>query len=156
MCARSGDGGLARRTPSAEVRRVGRVDLGFDVARRQPLFGQRSRQWRSIHRRWRAACCPRLCVLRGVWKCRLTCLSSSAYLGICLCSWLFSKPLHRRPGLCRCMLDLCAVGRLLQLLGEWQEYGSAIIFVNRQVEADELFTELLKVNSLSACFSALA
>ncbi|EPT32005.1 DEAD/DEAH box helicase domain-containing protein [Toxoplasma gondii ME49] len=34
--------------------------------------------------------------------------------------------------------------RLLQLLGEWQEHGSVIIFVNRQVEADELFTELLK------------
>ncbi|PFH33814.1 DEAD/DEAH box helicase domain-containing protein [Besnoitia besnoiti] len=34
--------------------------------------------------------------------------------------------------------------RLLQLLGEWQEHGSIIIFVNRQVEADELFTELLK------------
>ncbi|KAL8272150.1 hypothetical protein Esti_003919 [Eimeria stiedai] len=34
--------------------------------------------------------------------------------------------------------------RLLQLLGDWQDYGSAIIFVNKQIEADELFAELLK------------
>lgn len=35
--------------------------------------------------------------------------------------------------------------RLLQLLGEWNEHGSIIIFVSRQNEADELFAELLKV-----------
>lgn len=35
--------------------------------------------------------------------------------------------------------------RLLQLLGEWHEHGSIIIFVARQLEADELFAELLKV-----------
>lgn len=35
--------------------------------------------------------------------------------------------------------------RLLQLLGEWNEHGSIIIFVAKQVEADELFAELLKV-----------
>eukprot|EP00922_Rhytidocystis_sp_ex-Travisia-forbesii_P056685 GHVS01083865.1.p1 GENE.GHVS01083865.1~~GHVS01083865.1.p1 ORF type:complete len:849 (+),score=135.40 GHVS01083865.1:158-2704(+) len=34
--------------------------------------------------------------------------------------------------------------RLLQLLGEWHEHGSIIIFVTRQTEADELFAELLK------------
>ncbi|XP_026189640.1 uncharacterized protein LOC34617984 [Cyclospora cayetanensis] len=34
--------------------------------------------------------------------------------------------------------------RLLQLLGDWQDYGSIIIFVNKQIEADELFAELLK------------
>lgn len=37
------------------------------------------------------------------------------------------------------------VRRLLQLLGDWQDYGSIIVFVNKQIEADELFTELLKV-----------
>lgn len=36
--------------------------------------------------------------------------------------------------------------RLLQLLGEWNEHGSIIIFVSRQNEADELFAELLKVS----------
>lgn len=40
---------------------------------------------------------------------------------------------------------LCASNRLLQLLGDWQDYGSIIIFVNKQIEADELFAELLKV-----------
>ena len=38
------------------------------------------------------------------------------------------------------------VCRLLQLLGDWQDYGSIIIFVNKQIEADELFAELLKVS----------
>ncbi|KAK2196112.1 bifunctional Helicase superfamily 1-2 [Babesia duncani] len=33
---------------------------------------------------------------------------------------------------------------LLKLLGEWHEHGSIIIFVNRQLDADGLFTELLK------------
>lgn len=36
--------------------------------------------------------------------------------------------------------------RLLQLLGEWNEHGSIIIFVARQTEADELFAQLLKVS----------
>lgn len=35
--------------------------------------------------------------------------------------------------------------RLLQLLGEWSEHGSTIVFVARQTQADELFAELLKV-----------
>ncbi|XP_053993125.1 probable ATP-dependent RNA helicase DDX46 [Hylaeus volcanicus] len=34
--------------------------------------------------------------------------------------------------------------RLLQLLGEWNDHGSIIIFVSKQNEADELFAELLK------------
>jgi len=34
--------------------------------------------------------------------------------------------------------------RLLQLLGEWQEHGSIIIFVHQQKDVDEMFTELLK------------
>ncbi|UKK01170.2 RNA helicase [Theileria orientalis] len=33
--------------------------------------------------------------------------------------------------------------KLLKLLGEWHEHGSIIIFVNRQVDADNLFTDLL-------------
>ncbi|EKX72653.1 DEAD box ATP-dependent RNA helicase family member protein [Theileria equi strain WA] len=33
---------------------------------------------------------------------------------------------------------------LLKLLGEWHEHGSIIIFVNRQLDADNLFAELLK------------
>ena len=35
--------------------------------------------------------------------------------------------------------------RLLELLGEWQEKGSILIFVDKQIEADELFKELFKV-----------
>lgn len=34
--------------------------------------------------------------------------------------------------------------RLLQLLGEWHEHGSIIIFVHQQKDVDEMFTELLK------------
>jgi len=34
--------------------------------------------------------------------------------------------------------------RLLQLLGEWHEHGSMIIFVHQQKDVDEMFTELLK------------
>jgi len=34
--------------------------------------------------------------------------------------------------------------RLLQLLGEWHEHGSVIIFVHQQKDVDEMFTELLK------------
>ncbi|XP_061385323.1 uncharacterized protein LOC133320742 [Danaus plexippus] len=34
--------------------------------------------------------------------------------------------------------------RLLQLLGEWAEHGSIIIFISRQSEADELFADLLR------------
>lgn len=34
--------------------------------------------------------------------------------------------------------------RLLQLLGEWHEHGSIIIFVQQQNDVDEMFTELLK------------
>lgn len=33
---------------------------------------------------------------------------------------------------------------LLKLLGEWHEHGSIIIFVNRQIDADNMFAELLK------------
>nr|PVC50614.1 chromosome condensation protein [Theileria orientalis] len=33
--------------------------------------------------------------------------------------------------------------KLLKLLGEWHEHGSIIIFVNRQLDADNLFTDLL-------------
>ncbi|CDR98094.1 DEAD/DEAH box helicase and helicase conserved C-terminal domain containing protein, putative [Babesia bigemina] len=33
---------------------------------------------------------------------------------------------------------------LLKLLGEWHEHGSIIIFVNRQVDADNMFAELIK------------
>src|SRR3569833_475555 len=35
--------------------------------------------------------------------------------------------------------------RLMQLLGEWYEKGSILIFVDKQIEADELFKELYKV-----------
>lgn len=34
--------------------------------------------------------------------------------------------------------------KLLQLLGEWHELGSIIIFVHQQKDVDEMFTELLK------------
>eukprot|EP00930_Biecheleria_cincta_P055169 TRINITY_DN4151_c0_g1_i1.p1 TRINITY_DN4151_c0_g1~~TRINITY_DN4151_c0_g1_i1.p1 ORF type:complete len:1282 (+),score=365.70 TRINITY_DN4151_c0_g1_i1:151-3996(+) len=34
--------------------------------------------------------------------------------------------------------------RLLQLLGEWHEHGAIIIFVHKQQDVDEMFTELLK------------
>lgn len=34
--------------------------------------------------------------------------------------------------------------RLLQILGEWHEHGSVIIFVHQQKDVDEMFTELLK------------
>eukprot|EP00927_Polykrikos_kofoidii_P008085 TRINITY_DN13344_c0_g1_i1.p1 TRINITY_DN13344_c0_g1~~TRINITY_DN13344_c0_g1_i1.p1 ORF type:complete len:1557 (-),score=486.75 TRINITY_DN13344_c0_g1_i1:181-4851(-) len=34
--------------------------------------------------------------------------------------------------------------RLLQLLGEWHEHGSIIIFLHQQKDVDEMFTELLK------------
>merc|ERR1719424_125823 len=34
--------------------------------------------------------------------------------------------------------------RLLQLLGEWHDHGSVIIFVHTQKDVDEMFTELLK------------
>merc|ERR1719424_1334299 len=37
--------------------------------------------------------------------------------------------------------------RLLQLLGEWHEHGSMIIFVHQQKDVDEMFTELLKFGS---------
>ncbi|GFE55927.1 DEAD DEAH box helicase domain-containing protein [Babesia ovis] len=33
---------------------------------------------------------------------------------------------------------------LLKLLGEWHEHGSIIIFVNRQLDADNMFAELIK------------
>ncbi|ORM41251.1 DEAD-box ATP-dependent RNA helicase 42 [Babesia sp. Xinjiang] len=33
---------------------------------------------------------------------------------------------------------------LLKLLGEWHEHGSIIIFVNRQLDADNMFSELIK------------
>lgn len=51
----------------------------------------------------------------------------------------------RHVGLCG--LVPVVLYRLLQLLGDWQDYGSIIIFVNKQIEADELFAELLKVSS---------
>ena len=38
--------------------------------------------------------------------------------------------------------------RLLELLGEYTEEGSVIIFVDKQSEADELFKELLKYGYL--------
>ena len=38
--------------------------------------------------------------------------------------------------------------RLLEILGEWSDKGSILIFVDRQIEADELFKELLKVGYL--------
>ncbi len=38
--------------------------------------------------------------------------------------------------------------RLLELLGEWSDKGSILIFVDRQIEADELFKELFKVGYL--------
>ena len=38
--------------------------------------------------------------------------------------------------------------RLLELLGEWSDKGSILVFVDRQIEADELFKELLKVGYL--------
>ena len=34
--------------------------------------------------------------------------------------------------------------RLLEILGEWQDKGSVLIFVDKQTEADDLFKELLK------------
>ena len=34
--------------------------------------------------------------------------------------------------------------RLMEILGEWQEKGSVLIFVDKQVEADDLFKELFK------------
>jgi len=33
----------------------------------------------------------------------------------------------------------------MEILGEWQEVGSILIFVDKQIEADELFKELFKV-----------
>lgn len=39
--------------------------------------------------------------------------------------------------------------RLLELLGEWSEKGSILIFVDRQIEADELFKELMKSGYLA-------
>lgn len=39
--------------------------------------------------------------------------------------------------------------RLLEILGEWNDKGSILIFVDRQLEADELFKELLKVGYLA-------
>ena len=36
--------------------------------------------------------------------------------------------------------------RLLEVLGEWQDKGSVLIFVDKQSEADELFKELMKYN----------
>ena len=33
---------------------------------------------------------------------------------------------------------------MLQLLGEWSDYGQLIIFVAKQNEADDLFMELVK------------
>jgi ATP-dependent RNA helicase DDX46/PRP5 len=35
--------------------------------------------------------------------------------------------------------------KLMELLGEWFEKGSILIFVDKQIEADELFKELYKV-----------
>lgn len=39
--------------------------------------------------------------------------------------------------------------RLLEILGEWNDKGSILIFVDRQLEADELFKELLKSGYLA-------
>jgi len=39
--------------------------------------------------------------------------------------------------------------RLLEILGEWNDKGSILIFVDRQLEADELFKELLKAGYLA-------
>jgi ATP-dependent RNA helicase DDX46/PRP5 len=33
----------------------------------------------------------------------------------------------------------------MEILGQWQDKGSVLIFVDKQVEADELFKELFKV-----------
>lgn len=35
--------------------------------------------------------------------------------------------------------------RLMELLGDWQGKGSVLIFVDKQIEADDLFKELYKV-----------
>jgi ATP-dependent RNA helicase DDX46/PRP5 len=35
--------------------------------------------------------------------------------------------------------------RLMELLGEWYDKGSILLFVDKQLEADELFKELYKV-----------
>merc|ERR1719262_1728747 len=37
--------------------------------------------------------------------------------------------------------------RLLQLLGEWHDHGSVIVFAHQQKDVDEMFTELLKYGS---------
>jgi len=34
--------------------------------------------------------------------------------------------------------------RLLELLGQWSDKGSVLIFVDKQIDADELFKDLLK------------
>jgi len=34
--------------------------------------------------------------------------------------------------------------RLLEILGQWADKGSILIFVDKQTEADELFKELIK------------
>jgi len=35
--------------------------------------------------------------------------------------------------------------RLIEILGQWQDKGSVLIFVDKQIEADNLFKELFKV-----------
>ena len=37
------------------------------------------------------------------------------------------------------------IWKLIELLGEWYEKGSILIFVEKQIEADELFKELFKI-----------
>jgi ATP-dependent RNA helicase DDX46/PRP5 len=41
--------------------------------------------------------------------------------------------------------------KLLEILGDWYEQGSILIFVDKQIEADDLFKELFK-----AGYSALS
>ena len=39
--------------------------------------------------------------------------------------------------------------RLLELLGEWQEQGKILVFVNSQEQCDKLFRDLLQVKGVS-------
>lgn len=39
--------------------------------------------------------------------------------------------------------------RLLELLGEWDDKGKILVFVDKQTEADELFKELLRYGYLA-------
>ena len=59
---------------------------------------------------------------------------------------MYSPPsLSLSLSLCVCVCGCVnALSRLLQLFGEWFDHGQIIVFVSKQVEADELFKELME------------